>query len=110
MNAGDFRHRITIQDRIVTKDDEGGEIVTFMDWAIDVPAAIAPLSGREFVSANTELGQVSARLAIRWRPGVRPTMRAIHNGAVYNIAAVLPDADTGRSHITLVCIEGVNDG
>lgn len=110
MKAGELRHRITIEEKVITRDDFGGEVSTWMKWAENVPAAIAPLSGREFMTANTELGQVTTRFVIRYRPGVAPLMRIIHDGKLYNIAAVLPDQKSGRVSLTLPCTEGTNDG
>ena len=112
MNAGDLRHRIDIDDKVTTQDGEGGEIVSWVAWADDVPAAIGALSAREMLAAGALASIVSSKIVIRWRPGVVPTMRVRHpaTGTVYNIAGALPDPDSGREFITLLVNSGANDG
>ena len=110
MKAGILRHRITLQSLTTTQDPVTGETTpTWTDFAADVPAEVVPLSGREFLSAAATQAEVSARMTIRYQPGVLPTMRVLFDGAIYNIAAVLPDP-TARRHITLMVSKGVNDG
>jgi len=118
MDAGRLRHRIDLEERVVTRDTEGGEIVSWVLWAAAVPAEVAPASGKEMMVGGAELGQVTTRIVIRWRPGVVPTMRAIHrqtifeeeSSTIYNIVAQLPDPETGRVSITLLCNTGANNG
>lgn len=44
---------------------------------------------------------------IRYRDDVDASMRAVYRGKYYNILAVLPDAESGREHLTLMTSEGV---
>jgi SPP1 family predicted phage head-tail adaptor len=75
-----------------------------------VPAEIAPLSGREFIAAAATQSKVTARITIRHRPGIAPSMRVVHRDTTYNVEAVLPDARSGIRHMTLLCSYGVNPG
>ena len=46
-------------------------------------------------------------MTIRYRQGVEPSMRVLHRDQVYNILAVLPDAESGLAHLTLMTSAGV---
>lgn len=109
MRAGDLRHRITLQKRGETRGPDGEVITGWVDFAASVPASVIPLSGREFVAAGEQQGEVQARVTIRWRDGVLDTMRMLFDGKVYAIKAVLPDP-TARRHITLMVSGGVSNG
>lgn len=104
-----LRHRIDIEALFEARDADGGVIETWANFAANVPAEIVPLSGREFVAAQSTQAGVTTRMTIREIPGVLPAMRVLHGALKYNIRAVLPDPTLGR-HITLMCEEGVNNG
>lgn len=105
-----LRHRIDIDKRELVQDPMGGETLTWVPFATGIPAEVAPLSAREFLSANQVHGEVTARITIRWMDGLDATMRVRHGSMVYNIAGVLPDAKSGRDHITLPVSAGANEG
>lgn len=109
MNAGALRHRITIDELVITQDSDTGAVEETWAEFCSVWAAIIPLSGREFVAASAIQDSVNTRITIRWREGILPEMRVHHAGAIYNIKAVLPDP-TFRRHINLMCETGANDG
>jgi SPP1 family predicted phage head-tail adaptor len=106
--SGRYLHRIELQDFAVVRDPLGGDKRVWRTWKSDVPAEVVPLSGREFVAAAAEHGQVTARMQIPYLPGVLQTMRVVFDGAVYAIRAVLPDP-TARRHLTLMVDSGVSD-
>ena len=107
--AGKYRHRIALQVQEPVRDPLGGVELEWVDWKADVPAEVVPLSGREFVAASAEHGQVTARMEIPYLPSVLNTMRAVFDGQHYAIRAVLPDP-TARGHITLMVDAGLSDG
>lgn len=112
LEAGKLRHRIAIQSRTESRDGTTGALT--MTWATisngTVWAAIEPLSTREFVAAGAVQSKVVARIIIRYRSDVLPTMRAVHGSKTYNIEGALPDKDSGREYLTLAVSEGVNLG
>ncbi|HDZ55376.1 MAG TPA: head-tail adaptor protein [Pseudomonas xinjiangensis] len=111
MSAGVLRHRITIQRPDYERDPETTDMNIVWSTVWDkVPAAIEPLSAKEFVASQAVQSEVSARITIRYREGVTASMRILHNDRIYNIEGVLPDPDSGRAWLTLPCSEGVNDG
>lgn len=110
IKAGRLRHRITIQEQQQTQDPvTGGIIVTWVDVAT-VWGRLEPLSVREFIQSQATQSEITARITIRYRPGLNASMRFVHRGSVYNPAGILPDAESGIEHITIPCSQGVNDG
>ena len=104
-----LRHRVGIESLSLTRDSDGGVVEDWDSFAANVPAEIVPLSGREFVAAQSTQAGVTVRMTIREIPGVLPAMRVTHAGLAYNIRAVLPDPTLAR-HLTLMTEEGVNNG
>lgn len=111
MQAGKLRHRVTFQSPGTTQDPVTGEMV--QGWASvwdKVPASVEPLSVKDFIASSATQSSVSARIMIRYRAGVLPSMRILHRGTVYNIQGVMPDADSGLEYLTLAVSAGANDG
>ena len=111
MRAGKLRHRVTFQSPGTTQDPVTGEMV--QGWATTwdkVPASVEPLSVKDFIASSATQSSLSARIVIRYRAGVLPSMRILHRGAIYNIQGVMPDADSGLEYLTLAVSAGVNDG
>jgi len=78
MISGRLRHRITLQ-RPADDRDRSGEVTSeWVDFAVNVPASIEPLSSREFFAANQVQSEVSCRIRMRWIPGVHERMRVVH--------------------------------
>lgn len=109
MLAQRLRHRVTIEQVTETRDTWGGVDTTWSTLHASVPAEIVPLSGREFVAAQAAQAGVTARMTIRYVPGITTKMRVVHGSDIYNIEAVLPDP-TLRRHLTLMVSTGVNNG
>lgn len=106
MGAGKYRHRIDIERKVAN-----GDGYTWQPVVRNLPAEIKPLSAREFVGAGSQvLGQASARIEIRYRPGLDPTMRVRHGAVIYNILGVLEDDESGTEWITLPVSRGTNAG
>lgn len=110
MRAGTLRHQVVIEAPHQAQDPESGSMVTtWVEWA-RVWASVEPLSARDFIAAQAVQSEVTARIVIRYRPGVTAAMRIDHGGRLYNIHGVLPDTRSGREYLTLPVSEGVNDG
>lgn len=109
MLAPRLRHRVTIQMPQNTRDAHGGTVPGWTVFVDQVPAEVVPLSGREFVAAQAVQAGVTTRITLRDLPGLTAAMRVLHDGATYNIKAVLPDP-TLRRHVSIMCEQGVNDG
>jgi SPP1 family predicted phage head-tail adaptor len=117
LSAGRLRHRITIQQLVTTgQDPTTGELnQEWQDLHTSVPAAIEPLSAREFMASQAVQSKYSARIVIRYRAGLDPAMRIVgvcgcHEGRIFNPAGWLADPDSGLEYLTAPCTEGVDQG
>ena len=108
MLAPKLRHRITLQkqERVLS----GGEYtLDWIDFLVDEPAAVEPLSGKQWVASQATQNSVDTRITIRWRDGIKASMRVIHGSDVYDVKVPLPDT-SDRRWLTLMCTRGVGDG
>jgi SPP1 family predicted phage head-tail adaptor len=109
--AGRLRHRVTIEAPVETQDATTGAIdVTWSPLWVDVPAEIAPRSGREFLAAQQLQAEVSTLITFRWRDGLTAKDRIRHGTRIYNPVALLQDPDSGLEYIVAACGDGVNEG
>ena len=106
MKIGDLRHRVTIQEKAVTIDAYGGEVVIWADVAT-VWAAMEPLSGREFLEGRRLENEINHRIRIRYREGLTPSMRVVCGSRTFDIEAVIERASR-RREIWLMCRELVD--
>lgn len=107
--AGRLRHRVLIQQQVTTRDSDGVEQTAWVDVAT-VWASLEPLSAREFIQSGQTQSAVTARITMRYRDGLSPSMRLAHRGEIFNIAGLLPDKVSGLEYITIPVSAGVNDG
>lgn len=92
MRAGELRHRVTIQAHTQAQDSWGTPLPgTWADLA-QVWADLRHLGGVEAIRAGADTSMVKASCRIRWRDDVTAGHRVLHDGKVYDIEAVLPDA------------------
>lgn len=112
MRAGILRDRVTIQRPLSVQDQETGEqVLAAWESVIEkLPAGISYLSGKELIAAQAEQSEIMARITIRFRSDIDSTMRVLLGDKIFDIKAVLPDNNTGRTHLTLFVSEGVNNG
>ena len=111
MRAGRLRHRISIEELVSGLDSDGAQEESWLPIVSRlVPAEITALSGRELIAAEATQSKVSSRIRIHYIDGLKASMRAVHRETVYNIEAVIPDPDSMRRFVTLLCSSGVNEG
>ena len=104
--SGRLRHKVEVQAKTTAQNPVTGALVPTWTTIASPWADIAPLSGREFIAASAEQSEVRAKIVMRYR-NINAAMRVVHRGMYYNIHAVLPDADSGREHVTIMVGEGV---
>ena len=86
--AGQLNKRVTIQSPSTTQDTNGEPIAGWTDVAT-VWASIVDITGREYLAAGGTQNQAQTKIAIRYRAGVVPSMRVLHDAVAYNIESVL---------------------
>ena len=99
MRAGSMNERITIQARGDVQDANGEMVPGWTDFAT-LWASVVDISGREYVSANSNANSVQTKITIRYMEGVLPAMRVVHGANHYNIESVLGQT---RISLTLMC-------
>lgn len=117
MESQRYRHRIAFQSREEVFDSETGDntfewdaVFLDSDTPLDsVPAEVLTGPGREFNAADAKQAETTARINLRWFPGLQPTWRILWDGKVYDITSIETDA-TARREYRLRCKDGVNDG
>lgn len=117
MLASRLRHRVAIQEQVVTQDPNTGAITKAWqnvwldsDTELDsVPAEVLTGPGREFDQSDSVQAEVAARINLRWFPGLTQRMRIVWEGSIYNIGSIETDI-TARQEYRLRCTTGVNQG
>ena len=101
MKAGALDQRIVIE-RLVEGADELGQ--PFTDWLpiVTTWAAVEPLVGREYLAAAALVSEVTARVRMRFRPGITAADRIVHEGTTYGITSVA-DVHSSRRELVLMC-------
>lgn len=111
MRAGEFRHRIYIEQPVQTQASSGEVVSTWAPFAT-VWAKIKPLHGREALVANQPLAELDTQIGIRWSPfldQISETWRIKHNLVVYEIKSIA-HIDLAQREIEMSCKSGAADG
>lgn len=107
MRAGRLRQYITIQERIIEQDElTGAAIEYYRTKYASVPAAVEPLNGREFLSADQMRAEVRAKITVRAGLDIEATDRILFLTKVYEIQTILDDP-TFKRHQEIMVSEGV---
>lgn len=117
MLASRLRHRIEFQELVEEQDNETGAVVQSWQTAYldsdtlldSVPAEVLTGPGREFRNSGTTQAETTARINLRWFPGLLATWRILWDGRIFNIQSIETDA-TARREYRLRCVDGVSDG
>lgn len=105
MRAGELRHRITLQIKSMSND--GFNVETWKDYKPSVAAKVSFLSGNAVISSNAEHSKVVARIKVRFDAKITAKMRVIFRDKPYEIAAILPDDESGLQWLTLLVESGM---
>lgn len=111
-----YRHRVEIQEKVEEQDSDGAVSWVWQTLELDsntplnaVPAEVLTGPGREPNLADTKLAETTARINLRWFPGLLPTHRIIWDGRTYEIISIETDATARRSY-RVRCKDGLTDG
>lgn len=107
--AGRLAERITFQQKSVTRNGLGEEVVTWGDVAT-VWAESIPLRGGELYAANQTQQTVDVRFRIRARSGLTNDMRLLWRTEPYDITAIIPGAGKWQGMTEIMAISGVRNG
>ena len=105
--------RITLQSPTITRDEAGGEILSWADVGT-VWAYINPLSGHELANAQASFAEVTHMIIIRWQsafsdPQAMAKMRIVYAGRRFAIGSAV-DIDMAHQFLAISAQEGLSDG
>ncbi len=103
MRIGELRQRITLQQKTVTRDSYGAEVISWTDVAT-VYAFVQPLQGREFFESQRINAEITAKITIRFRAGIRPFDRIKYGDRLFDIQSVI-NPDERRRELQLMVKE-----
>ncbi len=102
--AGRLNKRIELQNEVGTLDEYGGKTESWL--TVDhLWADIDPLTGRELFAAHQVHAEITHRITIRQRPGLRSDMRFAYGSRVFNIATMPVNVGEGNEAIEVFCVE-----
>jgi len=107
MQAGKLRHRVTFQQLTEQKDTHGAGKNTWVD-VCTVYARIRPLTGRSLFAAQQNHSEVTGMIDIRYDARITAKMRAVFEGKIYSIHAVI-DPELRHKELNLMVSEGVRE-
>ena len=108
MRSGPLRHRVTLQNRVTTKDDFGQTIESWTDLKT-VWASVEPISGRELLSSQQTLGEITHRIRTRYRNGITAATRILFNGRIFDIQSSINNAEK-NAFLEIMAKEGTTIG
>ena len=103
MKVGKLRHRVTIQ-RLEEVDDGYGGVEEKWQNVATVWASVEPLRGNERYTAQQVQAELTHKVTIRYRAGIKPQMRLVYGNRILEIEAVI-DVEERHKWIELLCSE-----
>jgi SPP1 family predicted phage head-tail adaptor len=100
MKAGQLDQRIRVE-RLQGGFDELGQPINQWLPIVTTWAAVEPLVGREYLAAAALVAEVTARIRMRYRPGITAADRIVHDGTTYGITSVA-DVHSSRRELVLM--------
>ena len=105
MQAGQLKHKLDIETELNSQDAYGQTAQQWVAFLRGLWAEIEPISGREYFSSQQVNAEISHRIKIRYRAGIKPNMRVKFGAArVFNIVSVI-DLKEAHREIHLMCTE-----
>jgi SPP1 family predicted phage head-tail adaptor len=102
-----LRHRVTIQERVVTKNNRGADTISWSDVAT-VYAEIRSVAGRE-ENTNDQITPTAAhQVTIRYRRNITTQHRIKWQSRLFGISEVA-ERDNRMRMLLLTCNELVNE-
>ena len=104
-----LRHHVTLEE-LAREPDEGGGFDETWEQVAELAADIRPDEGSEAVEADRLSGTVTHQIALRYRPGVVPTMRFRKAARVFHILGVINSSGSNVSARSASCDERQSQG
>lgn len=102
MNAGNLRHRITLEKPKRTINDVGESIIEKWETVTDTWAEVRPLRAWEVERARTIQMSISHRVSLRYMAALSPDWRINWSGVILNISGIV-NVDGRNTELELTC-------
>lgn len=111
MEAGELRHRVTIQHFVTGSPQQTSSGAPDGAWAtyLTVYGKVVALSGRALFVAQQHDSEVTHRIDIRYRSGVTDQMRVLFSGLYFYISWI-DSVEFRNAELYLYCKQGIVDG
>lgn len=106
MRIGDLSHRVVLQYQTFAADAMGGSVATWVD-AATVWAAIWPTSAKEAIAANATTMEITHRIRLRFRLGVKASWRIKFGTRYFAIVSIINPNERGVM-LDLLCKEAAS--
>lgn len=110
MRAGKLRHYVSLQEKSVTRDAFGGEVITWVDRYTNAPVSIEPLKGTNLIAAQQVHPELTAVIRLRYLPDVSPQWRVKFGTRIFSIIGPPIVSMTRDREMLLNVTEGMLDG
>lgn len=100
-----MKHRVTLQERSLTEDGQGGYTEEWEDVA-SLWAHVTPLKGYERMQAMQLASPITHKVLIRYRAGLTTSMRLVFDGRVFEIEEAI-NLEEAKAFLQLICVENV---
>lgn len=102
MRAGQLDQRVTVERQQGGFDELGQPLPDTWAPVFTAWAEVSPLVGREYLAAAALVSEVTAKIRLRYRPGVTSADRVIHGTTTYGVTSVA-DVRSGGRELVLMC-------
>lgn len=108
-NAGELRHRVTIQHYTEGgRDEDGFPIGGGWSEYKKLWAKVTPLSAKDLIAAQADQSEVVARMKIRYREDITTKMQVIWKGRIFSIKSqALDDNEDSYTYCTFLLGQGL---
>lgn len=100
-----LRHKITIQKETEVPDGGGGFEIGWTNFASGVFASVEPLRGRELFEAQQLQSEITHRIRLRYRPGIKAEMRVVFRSRIFRIVSPPINEKEENRWMQLMCEE-----
>ena len=108
MNPGKLRHRVTLQEYKEVVDQYGTPIDQGWQDIATVWASVEPIQGREYIQLQNTQSELTTRIRIRYRPGIKAAMRVLYNDRIFEIVGPPIDPEERHLELQLMCKEVIS--
>jgi SPP1 family predicted phage head-tail adaptor len=104
MKSSDLRHRITIQQKSFIRDTYGQPVEEWSD-VFTVWASINPLTGKDLFAAESVQSEITHKIKIRFKLGIKPDMRVRFGDRYFQIISPPINFNERNIELQLMCRE-----